>query len=304
MTSSKGLKLTLIISLAMVVAACGSTPPASKTAITSDELLDTKMDLMFATEFPVTGKADAMILAGQAWSSGDINRALFFYVRALQFDQEDAELLAVIGKIQYAQNRPEMAVRAFSMALQADPDNATSYEGRGLILLANDRTEQAEADLQRAVEIEPTAWRARNGLGILADRRGDHATATRHYDAALIIVPDSAVVLNNRGYSSFLAGNYRSATEDLHIAADQHDYERAWINLGAVYAREGRYIPAVDMYLKVLSEPQTYNKVAEAAIANNDYETAQQLLEQAIYESPTYFPAAEDNLSQLRLLKQ
>ena len=304
MTSSKGLKLTLIISLAMVIVACGSTPPASKVAITSGELLDTKMDLMFATEFPVTGKADAMTLAGQAWSTGDINRALFFYVRALQFDQEDAELLAVIGKIHYTQNRPEMAVRAFSMALQADPDNATSYEGRGLILLANDRTEQAEADLQRAVEIEPTAWRARNGLGILADRRGDHATATRHYDAALIIVPDSAVVLNNRGYSSFLAGNYRSATEDLHIAADQHDYERAWINLGAVYAREGRYIPAVDMYLKVLSEPQTYNKVAEAAIANNDYETAQQLLEQAIYESPTYFPAAEDNLSQLRLLKQ
>jgi Flp pilus assembly protein TadD len=288
----------------VVVAACGSTPPASKIVVASDELLHTKMDLMIATEFPVTGKSDAMTLAGHAWSSGDIDRALFFYVRALQFDQEDAELLTVIGKIHYAQNRPEMAVRAFSMALQADPDNAASLEGRGLILLANDRSELAEADLQRTVKIEPTAWRAHNGLGILADRRGDHTTATRHYDAALIIVPDSAVVLNNRGYSSFLAGDNRSATADLHIAAGQYDYERAWINLGAVYAREGRYIPAVDMYLKVLSEPQTYNKVAEAAIANYDYETAQHLLEKAIYESPTYFPAAEDNLSQLRLLKQ
>ena len=304
MTSNKGLKMALIISMAMVIAACGSTPPASKVAIANDELRSTKMDLMFATEFPVTGKSDAMTRAAQAWSSGDINRALFFYVRALQFDSEDADLLAAIGKIHHSQKRPEMAVRAFSMALRIDPDNVTSLEGRGLILLANDRDELAEIDLRRVVEIAPTAWRAHNGLGMSADRRGDHSVATTHYDAALAIVPDSAVVLNNRGYSSFLAGDYRSATEDLHIAAGRHGYEKAWMNLGAVYSREGRYIPAADMYLKVLSEAETYNKVAEAAMANYDYETAQRLLEQAIYESPAFFPAAEENLSQLLLRKQ
>lgn len=304
MTTDNGLKLTLLLSMAMVLAACGSTPPESNKATENVALSNTKMDLMFATEFPVTGKSDAMTRAAQAWSSGDIDRALFFYVRALQFDSEDIDLIATIGKIHYAQNRPEMAVRAFSMALRIDPDNAMSLEGRGLILLANDRNELAEVDLQHAVKISPNAWRAHNGLGMLADRRGDHLIATMHYDAALAIVPESAVVLNNRGYSSFLTGDYRSATADLHLAAGQHGYQRAWINLGGVYAREGRYIPAVDMYLKVLSEAESYNKVAEAAIANDDYETAQQLLEQAIYESPTYFPAAEENLSRLRLLKQ
>ena len=75
MTSSKGLKLTLIISMAMVVAACGSTPPASKVASASDELSDANMDLVFATEFPVASKSDAMTRAAEAWSSGDINRA-------------------------------------------------------------------------------------------------------------------------------------------------------------------------------------------------------------------------------------
>ena len=304
MTSRKGLKMALIIAMTVFVVACGSTPPASKIADANTELRNTEMDLMFATEFPVNGKSDAMARAAEAWSSGDINRALFFYVRALQFDSEDADLLATIGKIQYSQNRPEMAVRAFSMALRIDPDNAMSLEGRGLILLAYDRDESAEIDLRRAVEISPAAWRAHNGLGMLADRRGDHATATMHYDAALAIVPKSAVVLNNRGYSSFLAGDYRSATADLHVAASRYGYNRAWINLGAVYAREGRYIPAVNMYQKVLSEAETYNKVAEAAIDNDDYVTAQQLLEHAIYESPVYFPAAEENLAQLRLLNQ
>jgi Flp pilus assembly protein TadD len=304
MTKGNGLKLTLLLTMAMALVGCGSTPPVSMTTTDSAGLRDSKTDLIFATEFPVTGKSDAMSRAAQAWSSGDIDRALFFYVRALQFDSEDVDLIATIGKIHYTRNRPGMAVRAFSLALRIDPDNAMSLEGRGLIFLANDRNELAEVDLQRAVGISPNAWRAHNGLGMLADRRGDHLIATMHYDAALAIVPESPVVLNNRGYSSFLAGDYRSATADLHLAAGQHGYQRAWINLGGVYAREGRYIPAVDMYLKVLSEAETYNKVAEAAIANSDYETAQQMLEQAIYESPIYFPAAEENLSQLRLLKQ
>ncbi len=304
MTSSKGFKLALLLSMAVSVAACGSTPAVSKNAIANDGLRNTDMDLVFATEFPVTNKADAMTRAAEGWSSGDINRALFFYVRALQFDSEDVDLLAAIGKIHDSQNRPEMAVRAFSMALRIDPDHAASLEGRGLIFLAHDRDEVAEADLQRVVKIAPTAWRAHNALGMLADRRGDHLIATMHYDAALAIVPESAMVLNNRGYSSYLAGDYSRASADLHIAAGQHGYERAWMNLGAVYSRQGRYVPAVNMYLNVLSQAETYNKVAEAAMANSDYETAQQLLEQAIFESPTFFPAAEQNLAQLHLHMQ
>ncbi len=302
MKSNKRFKLVLLLMATIAVAACSTAPPSPGLAPDDGMLHTTGMDLTFATEFPVADKADAMARAARALSAGDINRALFFYVRALQFDSRDSGLLTEIGKIHHAQNRPDMAVRAFTLALQIEPDNLAALEGRGLIFLANDRDAPAEADLRRAVAISPRAWRAHNGLGILADQRGDHLVAAAHYDSALDIVPESAILLNNRGYSSFLAGDYRSATSDLHMAAGRYGYKRAWLNLGAVYAHEGRYIPAVDMYLKVLSEAETYNRVAKAAMANNDYEIAQQFLEQALYESPTYFPAAEENLSQLRLL--
>jgi hypothetical protein len=39
------------------------------------------------------------------------------------------------------------------------------------------------------------------------------------------------------------------------------------------------------MYRKVLSEAETYNRVAEAAMANDDYEIAQQFLEQALFSA-------------------
>jgi Flp pilus assembly protein TadD len=187
MTSNNGFKLVLLLAVAISVTGCASAPQAPKAA-TLDDLRSTRTDLKYATEFPVTDKTDAM---------------LFFYVRALQFDSQDADLLAEIGKIHHAQNRPEMAVRAFSMALHIEPDNLASLEGRGLIYLANDRNALAEADLRHAVSIAADSWRAHNGLGILANRRGEHLLAAVHYDAALEIVPESAIVLNNRGYSNF-----------------------------------------------------------------------------------------------------
>lgn len=303
MTSTNGWKLALVVLTAIAISACSSTPVTTAT-IAEDKLRDADMDLLFATEFPVADKTDGMTRAADAWSSGDIDHALYFYVKALQFDPQDTDLLATIGRIHQMQKRPDMAVRAYSMALSVDPDHVASLEGRGLILVANDRDDMAEVDLTRVIELAPGIWSAHNGLGMLADRRGDHLIARMYYDAALALVPNSAIVLNNRGYSSFLAGQFDEAVDDLHVAASEHGYEQAWMNLGLVYSRQGKYIPAVEMYRKVLDEAETYNKVAEAAIANEDYEAARKLLNHAIYESPTYFPAAEENLTKLSLLEQ
>jgi len=73
------------------------------------------------------------------------------------------------------------------------------------------------------------------------------------------------------------------------------------VNLGTLYARLGRYDLAVEAFEKVLPEAEAFNKVAEASIQKGDYTTAETLLEQAIRLSPTYFPAAEENLAQLKL---
>jgi len=302
MTSIRKWKLPLVVSLALATAACSNTPSTSAT-IVEDQLRHTDMDLLFATEFPVADKNDGMLRAAEAWSSGDINHALYFYVKALQFDPQDADLLTTIGKIHQMQDRPEMAVRAYTMSLRVNPDHVASLEGRGLILVANNRDDQAEIDLNRAIELAPDMWTAYNGLGMLADRRGNHLIARMNYDAALALVPESAIVLNNRGYSSLLAGEYAQSANDLH-AASELGYEQAWMNLGLLYSRQGRYIPAVDMYRKVLGEAESFNKVAEAAIANEDFDAARKLLNLAINEAPTYFPDAEENLTKLSLLEQ
>ena len=133
-----------------------------------------------------------------------------------------------------------------------------------------------------------------------ADQVGDFATARPHYDSALSIKPDAAYVLNNRGYSKFLAGDAQGAALDLYEAAKNRGFSQAWANLGRVYAKQGWYDDAIETYKQVMSEAHALNNTAHAAIQNGDFTQAKQYLHEAIRLSPTYFPAAEDKLASLK----
>jgi Flp pilus assembly protein TadD len=290
-----------LLGLLGIVSGCAATSatPASA-AYDKEDLRDSDNDILFATEFPVSSKADALLRADEARTAGDLDRALFFYVKALKFDPEDADLLAAIGLLHQHQGNDELAVRAYTLAIDVRPQYVQVLEARGLILLRHEKEEPARNDFIHAVELDPARWRSHNALGLIADSAGSHEEAIRHYERALTHKPGSGEVLNNRGYSHFLAGNYEAAEADLSMAAMTLGHTQAWINLGSLYAHQGEYGRAVDAFRKVLPEAEAYNKVAEASMAQEDYSTAETLLLRAIRISPTYFPAAEDNLAKLR----
>ena len=300
MITRRSCKTLSLIALVSLLTACASTPSETQTApIADEELRDTDRDLLFATEFPVASKDDALARAEAARQTGEIDKALFFFVKALKFDPEDADLLAAIGRLHQYQGNDRLAVRAYTLALESRPDFAEVLEARGLILLGHDEEEQTISDLTRAVVLNPNAWQAYSGLGLLADREGNHTEAIAHYDAALAINPDSGPVLNNRGYSKLLADDFEGAGEDLIRAAEELGHQQAWLNLGVLFTRWGYYDLAVETYEKVLPKAEARNKVAEASIEKGDYAVAERLLRQAIELSPAYFPEAEDNLARV-----
>jgi Flp pilus assembly protein TadD len=283
---------------ALVVSGCASQPSTSPQNIAEQEFRDADLDVIFATEFPVTSKADALQRAQTSLEEGEVDKGLFFYVKALNYDPDDAGLLYRIGRIHDHGGDAEMATRAYTLALRSNPDLVPALESRGLLLLAHKEDIRAEQDLERAVALDATAWRAQNGLGLIEDRKGNHEKAIALYSAALAVEPTVAEVLNNRGYSRMLAGHLFAAEADLRQSAAL-GYRKAWINLGALLARSGQYGQAVDAYNEVLDEPESLNKAAEIAMENRDQDVAQNLLERAIKQSPVYFPDAEQNLAQL-----
>ena len=298
--TSKYIELGIIkMCLIGLLSGCATTPDIDTNNQAGAELNDKSLDVLFATEFPVESEAEALARAAQALHNGEIDKALFFYVRALQFQPENVELLAHIGEIQMRRKNHALARRAFLTARSYDPTHARSLEGLGLIYMATGMHEQAVDELELAVANDDQLWRAHNALAVYADKAGNFTTAQRHYDAALSINPDAAHVLNNRGYSKFLAGDFDGAAVDLYEAAENQAFPLAWANLGKLYATQGWYGDAITTYKHVMSEAHALNNTGYAAIENGDFTQAKLYLDEAIRLSPTYFPAAEDNLSLL-----
>jgi Tfp pilus assembly protein PilF len=261
------------------------------------------MDVLFATEFPVASEEDALFQVDLAVREGDTDQALFYLVRALQFRTDNVDVLLRIGDIQMKRHEVVFATRAYLTANYHDPENSKALEGLGLIYLVAGDDEEALVYLKKAVMNDESLWRAHNALGVYADKSGDYLAAQRHYNLALAANPDAAHVLNNRGYSKYLAGDVQGATQDFYAAANDQGFVQAWANLGRIYAEKGWYDDAIKTYKLVMNEASAFNNIGSVAIENGDLVQAEHYLTEAIRLSPTYFPSAEENLSHLQQLQ-
>ena len=291
------------ICLLGILAGCAGSPKPDADIYAAGAFYDKSLDVLFATEFPVRSEGEALAKGAGAMQEGKTDKALFFFVRALQFNPTNVDLLAHIGDIQMQRNNIVLAKRALLQARQYDPTHARTLEALGLIYMNEGKDEQAVADLTMAIEKDPGLWRAYNALGVYADKKADYVVAQAHYNAALSINPEAAHVLNNRGYSKFLAGDSHAAALDLYEAANDRAFSQAWGNLGMIYAKQGWYQDAITTYKQIMSEANAYNNTGYAALENGDLVQAKHLLTEAIRRSPTYFPEAEQNLARLNGLK-
>ena len=214
-------KLLLILIGAISVQACAVSQSTQVHDATAAELSGENLDLMFATEFPVASREEALQKAARAYDDGDIDKAQFYLIRALQFDSTDTEILAQVGNLHVQQGNNKLAARAFQFALQQDPEHAASREGIGLLHFKAGNDEAAREHLEAAVVGAPNLWRAHNALGVIADRNKDFELAQSHYNIALQIQPLADSVLINRGYSKYLNGDYLAAGIDFNAVAER-----------------------------------------------------------------------------------
>ena len=295
-------KLLLIVIGAISIQACAVSAPTPAHDATAAELSGENLDLMFATEFPVASKEEALQKAARAYGDGDIDKSQFYLIRALQFDSTDTEILAQVGNLHVQQGNNKLAARAYQFALQQDPEHAASREGLGLLHFRAGNDTAAREHLEAAVASDSTLWRSHNVLGVLADRDGDFALAQSHYAAALEIQPQADSILINRGYSKYLNGDYLAAGIDFNAVAERSNNAKAWRNLALVYGRLGLYETALETFLQVEAERDAYNETGAIAMSNGDYQDALHYLHEAVRVSPTYFAQAEKNIAEIRKL--
>ncbi|MEA3277443.1 MAG: tetratricopeptide repeat protein [Pseudomonadota bacterium] len=291
--------------LVLLLTGCASsTTPKPSGLGAYGSLYDGKSQVVYGTQFPVSSAAEAIQRGDIAVTSGDLDRALFEYIRALDLDDDNADALYKIGVIHSARGNQQLAEVAFRWALRGQPNQVRALTGLGVLLLKRREYEESKKHLEKAVSIEPRIPSAHSALGVIADLEGAYPRAQSHYSKALEGNPKSPSLLNNLGYSRYLSGDWKGATAAFREAliADPQ-YDLAWRNLGLVYARQQEYTKALDALSKTEDVPKAYNDMGYVAMVSGRLGDAESFFEKAMHLSPDYYELAETNGRRIQLMR-
>lgn len=265
---------------------------------------DSNPDNLLNTLDPeVTTVAKAFEKAQLAEEEGKNERALFYYVKVLQFEPKNIQALEKIAAIHEQSNKPELALKVYLEIIKTDENNAVANESLGLNYLKNRLQQQAKQHLTIAVAKDGSRWKAYNGLGVIADLNKQYDVAIGHYQKALANNPSSSMLLNNIGYSYYLKGDEKTARNYFNQALSfDNQYQRAIYNLALIEIKHQQYQAAVTLFNRIIKPYESYNTVGYICMFNGYYEEAESFFRQAIEESPTYFPQAQENLDLVKTL--
>jgi Flp pilus assembly protein TadD len=96
------------------------------------------------------------------------------------------------------------------MRVSAPHDAAVLLEP-GKCHLVSGRFDAAQAAFEAAVKADGKSWEAESMLGVALDYEEHSAEALVHHDRAVMLAPDNAVALSNKGLSLALGGHLDQA---------------------------------------------------------------------------------------------
>ncbi|MGI9288333.1 MAG: tetratricopeptide repeat protein [Pseudomonadales bacterium] len=260
------------------------------------------------------------------YTSGELDKALYAYLRALAVDENNADLYVKIGTIHRQRTNKRLAQIAFNKALQLDSQNVWAMEKLGLLALREREYEVAAehfrsaitVDKQRLEEIalsqgevstifydERSPYRSYNGLGIVLDLQKSYREAVAFYRTAALIKPDQAYIANNIGYSFYLSDFWDEAELNYKNALKiDSSYQQANRNLALLHVRRAEYSEALATMWSLLDTSAAYNTVGYLCMLVGQFDVAEQYLLKAIDSSPSYYDLAFQNLQKNQTLQK
>lgn len=278
----RGIRITLLAG-ALALAGCASTG-SDKPHVLSGEA-------------PVE---DVIAKADESYQSGDFKAATILYQIAIG-QEASADTWFKLGMAENFQGNRDKALFSFGKALELNPDHAGALEKMALYYTSRGDVERARGYLDRLLVVDENNWRGHNSLGVIADLEKDFASARDHYLAALKLRPELPMLWNNLGYSVYLMGDLDRATTYMKRALELNpSYAPARQNLALVFVRKDEYEEALVVLLEKQDVPTAYTNIGYLAYMVGDYDRAEEYLQEAIRQSPTFNKSAHTYLAATR----
>jgi len=246
------------------------------------------------------GFADAVQRGDAAWQAQDLDRAIYYYVQAMDKSPKDAPTLAKMGAIEDARGNAALAEKAFEMAHSADPEEPRVAERLARLYLKGGKVDSAAEIYTQVLARDPHRPRALDGMGEVCVARSDYGQAIPYFNRALQAEkPDAAAVLTHRGYAKLRSNDLAGAEADLRAALAVAPREDTWRYLGDVRILRGDAGDALESLLNVMDTAQAFNEMGVTLMSVKKYKDAKEYFSKAIAASASWFEAAQTNLARV-----
>lgn len=312
-------KVNLLLATVAVLSGCQTMGPDAGGNSRSG-YYDGSRSVLYQVQKEATSAGQAMVMATVAYRGGDLDQALYQYLRAIELDPKRYEALVWVGRIHRERGNDQLAELAFADVLNSAPDNLEALTEMGLLQLSRRNQGKAAELLGKAVALDQkrlgggagelkvdsqSPLKVYNGLGVLADLNGDFDKAGSYYRLALQIDPRSALTLNSLGYSHYLGGRWLEAEQTYRrgVAYDSR-YKPLWRNYGLLLARMERYEESLSAFQQVEGDAEASNDVGYICLIEGKLDEAEQFFRSAIEQSPSHNEAAWQNLNRLQQIRR
>jgi tetratricopeptide (TPR) repeat protein len=242
--------------------------------------------------------AEAVQRGDAAWQLGQLDRAVYYYVLALERSPQDAPTLAKIGAIEEARGDSTRAQKAFEMAHAAQPDEPYIAERLGRLYLQQSNFDSAAQIYAQVLAQHPERTRALDGMGEVCLERRQLPEAIHYFDLALQAQDaDVSSVLTHRGYAKLLANDLSGAVTDLRAALAGTPQAATWQHMAELQTRQHDSAAALESLLNIMDTARAYNEIGVVLMKMNDYRAAANHFAKAISASPFWYEEAHRNLA-------
>ena len=128
-----------------------------------------------------------------------VDEAQSMIERAAALNNNEANILAALGRSYDLQGQTAQAVTSFKRALEIDPEMFQSYNDLGVVYFKNKDYRQAETSFSAALRLRPDTPIARFNLGLCYAREERYSDATRELERAIQLMPRDAYALYELG---------------------------------------------------------------------------------------------------------
>ncbi len=186
--------------------------------------------------------------------AGQLDEALHWYRKNLEFQPENAAALRNLGLVLQTQGRLDEAVATYQRAVSIKPDFAVAHFNLGNALIAQGKLDEALSSFQKAASIKADFAEAHCNLGNTLIELGRLDEAVSSYQRAVSVNPDYADAHYNLGSALKEQGRLDEAVSSFQkAAAIRPDIAEAHSNLGSALRELGKLDEALSSFRKAVS---------------------------------------------------